>query len=874
VAISNLTYPTSVGVLDTPSEAFGVVLEGDYAYIADYTAGFRVLNITDPTNPTFAGVYDTPGAATDVVVAGDYAYVADGVSGLRVVNITDPTNPTSVGVYDTPGTAFGVVVAGNYAYVADGASGLRVVNITDPTNPTSAGVYDTPGAAFDVVVAGDYAYVADGPQGLRVVDITDPTNPTSAGVYDTPDTAEDVIVAGDYAYVADWSTGLRVVDITDPTNPTFAGVYDTPGFAEGVVVVGDFVYIADYTAGLRVVNITDPTNPTSAGVYDTPGNAMAVFVAGDFAYVADRTEGLRVIEVRWHRWRQYPGLAVAQSTSFYSGSATVIKATLTATHTTPTDTTIAYSLSADNGANWETVSSGIEHPFTNTGKQLKWKAVLSSTNFTVTPQLYDLSITYTTRLDAPSLASPSDGANTNDNTPDFSWSSVTGAATYLLQLDTVSSFDSINLQNNSPVSSPYTPMSPLADGTWYWRVGAVDSDNDVGFLSGYRSLNIETIDPTWDELPSDQVIEFCTGFSYNVNASDASGIASYWVNDSVTFSIDSTGVITNSTALPVGVYWLEVRAYDPYTNYCTATFKVTVEDTTDPTWDELPSDQVIEFCSGLSYDVNASDHSGITSYWINDTGTFSIDITGVITNSTALPVGVYWLEVRAYDPYANYCTATFKVTVEDTTDPTWDESLTNQVVEYCTGFSYDVNASDHSGITSYWINDTGTFSIDITGVITNSTALPVGVYWLEIRAYDPYTNYCTATIQVTVHDTTAPTWVISPTDQTLSYGASLDYQVTAWDHSGIAQWAVNDTVHFTIDVTGRITSVGTLNADTYGLAVTVADAYGNTQFAVFTVTVTPVTTPSLFPIFVVGGVIAVAVVVVGLVLYLRYQRKP
>ena len=37
-----------------------------------------------------------------------------------------------------------------------------------------------------------------------------------------------------------------------------------------------------------------------------------------------------------------------------------------------------------------------------------------------------------------------------------------------------------------------------------------------------------------------------------------------------------------------------------------------------------------------------------------------------------LNVGVYWLEVRAYDPYDNYCTATFKIIVqapEESTSP-------------------------------------------------------------------------------------------------------------------------------------------------------------------------------------------------------------
>jgi hypothetical protein len=105
-----------------------------------------------------------------VAVAGNYyAYVADWGAGLRIINISNPANPTEAGFYDTPGIAHGVSVAGNYAYVADGGAGLRIINISDPTNPTEAGFYDTAGYAYDMAVAGNCAYVADGDGGLVIL---------------------------------------------------------------------------------------------------------------------------------------------------------------------------------------------------------------------------------------------------------------------------------------------------------------------------------------------------------------------------------------------------------------------------------------------------------------------------------------------------------------------------------------------------------------------------------------------------------------------------------------------------------------------------------------------------------------------------------
>ncbi len=99
----------------------------------------------------------------------------------------------------------------------------------------------------------------------------------------------------------------------------------------------------------------------------------------------------------------------------------------------------------------------------------------------------------------------------------------------------------------------------------------------------WGSEESDIIAPSWDETPSNQIVDFGTPFSYDVNASDASGIASYWVNDTDNFAIDSNGIITNVKSLVVGTYGLKVRAYDPYGHYCSASIKITVDLPTTPT---------------------------------------------------------------------------------------------------------------------------------------------------------------------------------------------------------------------------------------------------------------------------------------------------
>ena len=273
-----------------------IAVDGDYAYVADYKGGLRVVDVSDPANPTEVGACDTLEYASGVFVSGSTAYVADGRRGLRVVDVSEPASPTEVGACDT-GWAEGVAVSGGTAYVADMDGGLRVVDVSDPANPTEVGACDTPGEAMGVAVSGETAYVADDWRGLRVVDVSDPANPTEVGSYDTPGRTRGVAVSGGTAYVADMDGGLRAVDVSDPATPTEVGSYDTPGRTRGVFVSGETAYVADYQGGLRVVDVSDPANPTEVGAYDTPGRAEGVFVSGSTAYVANEQEGLRVVDV-------------------------------------------------------------------------------------------------------------------------------------------------------------------------------------------------------------------------------------------------------------------------------------------------------------------------------------------------------------------------------------------------------------------------------------------------------------------------------------------------------------------------------------------------------------------------------------------------
>jgi len=767
VQIANTKSPTIEGNHDSYDEGYGVCVEGNYAFLADFLAGLTVFDITDPTMPTRVGFYLPPDYTFDVAVSGNYAFLACFSAGVVVVDISDPRNPSWVDTCNTPGYAFDVWIEGDYAYVADSSSGLQVIDISDPTDLTIVDTYNTPDDARYVCVEGNYAYVADY-SSLHVLDITDPTSVAFADSY-SMSICHSISIAGDYAYASAGNSGLLVLDISYPDSVELAGSIDTSEYVYHTAVQGDVVYLACLDDGFVTVDVTNPTSPShiesiTAGLNTTND----VFANGDYVYLADGPGGLKVVEVQQNLGRLFNDPGRAQSLPIFDSVVeTVTSATLTPIHSTPAGTSIAYSLSADNGANWEMVTPGVEHDFTNTGKQLRWRAMLYTSDKLVAPSISNLTITYDTIMDPPILLSPSDTSSTGNDQPTFEWQSVSGATDYVIQIDIATTFDTVWLINETIGDVTYTPSSPLSDGTWYWRVASIDGDGDLGLFSSYWTLEIESTAPTWVETPENQDLEFGLDFNYDLNATDPSGISGWWLNDTVHFTIDINGAITNTVPLSVGDYGIQVWVNDTLNNIQTDEFAVTVEDTTAPTWDQIPTDQILECGEDFSYDLNATDLSSLGIWWLNDTVHFSVDGNGVINSNGVIPCGQYGVEVRAHDIYNNPCHGYFTVTVEDTLGPTWITPPTDQVLEFGESLDYQLQVTDPSGIDDYECDDTVHFTIDSTGRLANITPLAVGTYEITVTIYDPYDNELVGTFSIIVQEASTTT-TSTTTDTTTS----------------------------------------------------------------------------------------------------------
>jgi hypothetical protein len=277
-----------------------VVLQSNYAYIAQGYNGLHIFDISNPADPKEVGFYDTPGYACGLAVEGNYAYVADGESGLLVIDISNPSSPIEVGFCDIPSSAFSIAVAGNYAYIIDGVSGLHIIDISNPAAPSGIGVYDMPGYPSSLAVNGMYVYVANGVDGLLIIDVSNPAAPTEVGTYDLPYYAKSVIVRGNYAFITDCidynEGGLHIIDISNPSAPKEDGYIFIIG-ANDVAVEGNYAYVT-YThriycpppghcwiSGLVIIDISNPVVPMYVGGLVPIAPIGSVAVAGNYVFL-------------------------------------------------------------------------------------------------------------------------------------------------------------------------------------------------------------------------------------------------------------------------------------------------------------------------------------------------------------------------------------------------------------------------------------------------------------------------------------------------------------------------------------------------------------------------------------------------------------
>jgi hypothetical protein len=292
-----------------------------------------------------------------------------------------------------------------------------------------------------------------------------------------------------------------------------------------------------------------------------------------------------------------------------------------------------------------------------------------------------------------------------------------------------------------------------------------------------------------------------------------------------------------------------------------------------------PSQVDIEMGAPTSIDLNATSPLGLDYWWLNDTTHFTIDSEGIIRNSTTLLFVDYPIQIWVNDTFGRTITTELTIQWVSPLPPTWITPPINHVLDINQAFSYDLDATDISGIDTWWLNDTTHFTIDSQGLVTNSTFLPARSYGVQVWVNDTIGNTLTGTFTVTVQDTEPPTWMTPPEDQLLAYNVAFSYQLQAYDISGLDTWWISDALHFTVSQQGLITNATFLENGNYQIHISVNDTLGNILTADFYLTVQPPTSPTTNPPPNIPGfpfesiTIGLTTILITVVVYRRKTRK-
>lgn len=100
IDISDILSPMRLGSINI-GNIRAVVMDGDYAYVACYTCGYKILNISNPQQPTIVGG-DTRFYPSDVELTNGFAFFSDilFVNAVPFVNIANPEDSIFQGVID------------------------------------------------------------------------------------------------------------------------------------------------------------------------------------------------------------------------------------------------------------------------------------------------------------------------------------------------------------------------------------------------------------------------------------------------------------------------------------------------------------------------------------------------------------------------------------------------------------------------------------------------------------------------------------------------------------------------------------------------------------------------------------------------------
>jgi hypothetical protein len=142
---------------------------------------------------------------------------------------------------------------------------------------------------------------------------------------------------------------------------------------------------------------------------------------------------------------------------------------------------------------------------------------------------------------APTLTSPGSGQEISGYSPSFAWTAVPGAVTYRFERKLAGSASVAETVTTAALA--WAPTSPLATGTWSWRVTALDVNrNEIG-SSAWRNFTVDNAKGLFNPLTPKRVMDTRAGL----------GASKRPVGQGQTITLTIPGLPASATAVAMNV---------------------------------------------------------------------------------------------------------------------------------------------------------------------------------------------------------------------------------------------------------------------------------------------------------------------------------
>jgi len=321
IDVCDSSNPQLVDSVQTPGAAFDIWTTKEagseaYVFVADAFEGLGVYDCNQPSNVQWLYQYGEADNAYDVVVQGSYLYIADCRAGVKIIDISNPQSPQEIASFDHGewwNCYFAIGIQETIIYTTSDDWVFRAVSIADPTSPYQIDSVLTQGyGRGSVAISETLAFKAE--SWLQGINIKDPANMDTLKSYDFgASSCYDIFAQDTLIFCALVEpSGLAIISYGDPNNPTKIGSLSTTYAGVGLWALDTFAYLGT-TNELIIISISDPRNPYELGKISYNCHGVTVvdslaYIGADYFRVLDVSDPTNIRELGYHSFGGSPQL--------------------------------------------------------------------------------------------------------------------------------------------------------------------------------------------------------------------------------------------------------------------------------------------------------------------------------------------------------------------------------------------------------------------------------------------------------------------------------------------------------------------------------------------------------------------------------------